>query len=77
MRSLKYFSVIVLLTLFAPSTYGDENPKKKKRNKAPNSVQAARLPKWPDPNLKVVLPTLGKQAPDCPSDTALAPTRLG
>ena len=61
MRSLKYFSVVALLTLFAPSTYGDENPKKKKRNKAPNTVQAARLPKWPDPNLKVVLPPLGNK----------------
>ena len=60
-----------LLTLFlvvclAFPAMGGEGPDKKKKRKA-KSVQASRLPKWPDPNLEFALPPIGNKPQVAPS----------
>ena len=66
-RTQPLLTGLLLACIAVPLPGGEVESKKEKKPKAPKSAQAARLPKWPDPNLKVVLPPIGNKPQVAPS----------
>lgn len=61
----RLLTLFLVVCLAIPAIGGEELQKKKKRKA--KSVQASRLPKWPDPNLEIVLPPIGNKPQVTPS----------
>lgn len=63
----KLLNLFLIVSIAFPAMAEEEPEKKKRRSKKTSSAQAARLPKWPDPNLKITLPPLGNKPQVTPS----------